>query len=65
MKIQWPWITIRRQELAFHREIDRLIKKHPEYLEGIEKGIVHIKFLPGHAPNPKRKAPESYPVSEK
>ncbi|MFH2075135.1 MAG: hypothetical protein ABIJ57_07275 [Pseudomonadota bacterium] len=50
MKMKWPWVTVKRKELAFHKEIDRLIKKHPEYLEGIEQGVVHISFNPGCKP---------------
>jgi hypothetical protein len=56
MKSIWPWVTVRRKQLAFHKEVDRLIKLHPEYLEGIERGTVHIKFRPGYCPNPKKKS---------
>lgn len=40
---------IKESELPFHREVHRLIKKHPEYLTGIRLGTVHLAW------NPRRK----------
>ncbi len=41
---------IRTSELAFYRDVHALIKRSPEYLEGIRAGVVHLAFDPGHAP---------------
>lgn len=55
------WIIMSKKELAFHREVDRLIKKHPEYLDGIEQGIVHIGFNPGCKPKEPVALAAAYP----
>ena len=49
---------VKSSELPFYREVNRLIKKYPEYQEGIQKGLVHIKFRPGCAP--KKSKTETY-----
>ena len=57
MKTIGNWIIVKKSEYPFFQEVNALIKKYPEYQEGIKQGIVHIKFLPGHSPHPKKKEP--------
>jgi hypothetical protein len=40
------YTLIKKSELPFYKDVHALIKKFPEYLEGIRRGEVHIKFLP-------------------
>jgi len=42
-------------ELPFFREVERICKEHPEYLDGIAQGTVSIRFLPGYSPFEKAK----------
>ena len=44
------YTLVRSAELPFHREVNRLIRDNPEYLDGIRKGIVHVAFNPGQRP---------------
>ena len=44
------YTLVRSAELPFHREVNRLIRDNPEYLDGIRKGIVHVAFNPGQKP---------------
>jgi len=48
----------------FIEEVQRICKKHPEYLDGIKDGTVSIRFLAGHSPfkSKKKHAPE--PVTD-
>lgn len=48
-----PYTIVDKRTLPFIKDIHVLIKKHPEYLEGIRQGVVHIGFNPGHSPKPK------------
>jgi len=43
---------ISEKEFPFVREIQRLIKDRPEYLDGIRAGVVHLAYNPGCKPNP-------------
>ena len=43
---------IRTAELPFYRDITALIKRNPEYLEGIRDGVVHLAFDPKRKPKP-------------
>lgn len=38
---------INERDLPFYRDVHRLIKKYPEYLDGIREGRVHLAFNPG------------------
>jgi hypothetical protein len=40
--------VVKKDTLPFIKDVHRLIEKHPEYLEGIRAGVVHIGFNPGH-----------------
>jgi len=42
-----------KSELPFHKDVNYLIKRHPEYLQGIRDGVVHIRFNAKHSPFPK------------
>ena len=44
------YTPVRSSELPFHREVNRLIRDNPDYLDGIRKGIVHVAFNPGQKP---------------
>ena len=44
---------IKTADLPFYREIAALIKRHPEYLEGIRDGVVHLAFDPKRKPKPR------------
>ena len=56
------YAIVKQKDLPFHREVDRLISKHPEYLKGIADGVVHLAFDPGH--KPKEPAHETIEVNE-
>jgi hypothetical protein len=45
-----PIVITKAKLHPFHAEITRLIKENPDYLEGIEKGIVHLAYDPGQKP---------------
>lgn len=53
-----PIVIESAKNWPFYREVHRLISEHPEYAEGIERGIVHLHFDPGYreAIRAKRKA---------
>jgi hypothetical protein len=40
-------VIIKEKDLPFIRDVHRLIKKYPEYLDGIREGRVHVAFDPG------------------
>jgi hypothetical protein len=50
------YIIMKASELPFYEDIHGLIEKHPEYLEGIIAGVVHIGFNPGEREKRKPKA---------
>jgi len=41
------YTLIKTSELPFYKEVHALIERHPEYLEGKRKGVVHLAFDPG------------------
>jgi len=43
-------VIVKKSVLPFHKEVTRLINKHREYLDGIEKGVVHLHFDPNQKP---------------
>ena len=44
------YTLIKSDELPFHREVTRLIRENPTYLDGIRRGVVHLAFHPGQRP---------------
>jgi ribosomal protein L7/L12 len=50
---------VKKSDLPFYEEVHRLIEKHPEYLEGIKQGTVHIRFGANQSPFPKREKKKS------
>lgn len=51
--------AVQKEDFPFFNDIRRLIERRPEYAQGIKEGVVHLAFLPGHAPKPKQPIPGS------